>query len=62
MKLVDKISNELDKHEKEYKLAGLVFCGERIIRVSDMARTNRGLSINRLLVKVPSNLIIDKLN
>jgi hypothetical protein len=62
MKLVDKISNELDKHEKEYKLTSLVFYGERIIRVSDMAQTNRDLPINMLLVTAPSNLIINKLN
>tara|TARA_B110001450_G_C17456008_1_gene414085 strand:- start:32 stop:646 length:615 start_codon:yes stop_codon:yes gene_type:complete len=27
MDIVDKISNELDKHEKKYKLASLVVCG-----------------------------------
>ena len=27
MDIVDKISNELDKHENKYKSAGLVVCG-----------------------------------
>ena len=38
----------------------LLVHGENKIRVFDLARTNRDLPINRLLIASPSNLIIDR--
>ena len=46
----------------ESKSIFLLVHGEKKLKTFDLARTNRDLPINRLLITAPSNLTIDKMN